>query len=349
MGAEPQLHALLSAGPLPHATLLWGRRVVDESGPGYLGTYAGAASDEVVRAGIEGADVLILAGVQFTDLTSGFFSQNFAAEKVIRLDPHRASVAGVEFGEIDLGDALAALTGILSANPPALSPNAAEASSPVRAEHAATGIFSDDGGGGSELLAQNSLWDVVCDALEPGDLVLADQGTSFYGMGAHRLAHDVVFVGQPLWAAIGFSLPALLGAALAAPERRPVLLIGDGAAQLTIAELGTMTRQGLAPIIVVVNNDGYTVERAIHGPNAAFNDIAAWDWTALPQAFARHAPGIRTARVETVDALRRALVDARANLAGLSLIEAVVPRLDVPPLLRSIAAAAARANAAPPA
>ncbi|MCU1482128.1 MAG: Pdc protein [Subtercola sp.] len=256
-------------------------------------------------------------------------------------------VAGVEFGEIDLGDTLAALTGILSANPPTASPRAASAFSHVRIAHAGTGISSADNRGKSTPLDQNSLWDVVCDALEPGDLVLADQGTSFYGMGAHRLPHDVVFVGQPLWASIGFSLPALLGAALAAPERRPVLLIGDGAAQLTIAELGTMTRQGLAPIIVVVNNDGYTVERAIHGPNAAFNDIAAWNWTALPQAFARDAPGIRTARVETVDALQRALVDARANVSGLSLIEAVVPRLDVPPLLSAIAAAAARANAAP--
>ena len=44
-----------------------------------------------------------------------------------------------------------------------------------------------------------------------------------------------------------------------------MLLIGDGAAQLTVQELGTFSREGLAPVIVVVNNDGYTVERAIHG------------------------------------------------------------------------------------
>lgn len=61
-------------------------------------------------------------------------------------------------------------------------------------------------------------------------------------MGRQRVPHDTVFIGQPLWASIGFTLPALLGAAMAAPGRRPVLLIGDGAARLTIGELGTLIR-----------------------------------------------------------------------------------------------------------
>ena len=90
----------------------------------------------------------------------------------------------------------------------------------------------------------------------PGDIVLADVGTSFFGAATHRLPRDVTFIGQPLWASIGYTLPALLGASLAAPGRRGILLIGDGAAQLTAQELSTILHAGLSPVVVVVDNDG---------------------------------------------------------------------------------------------
>jgi indolepyruvate decarboxylase len=137
----------------------------------------------------------------------------------------------------------------------------------------------------------------------------------------------VSFVGQPLWASIGYTLPALLGTCTAT-GRRGVLLIGDGAAQMTVQELGTVIGLGLTAVVVVVDNDGYTVERAIHGPDEAYNDITRWDWTALPALFG----GGRAVRVDTVEALREALTDAD----GVTLIQAVVPKDDVPPLLDTL-------------
>ena len=67
-----------------------------------------------------------------------------------------------------------------------------------------------------------------------------------------------------------------------------MLLIGDGAAQLTVQEVGAFAREGLAPVVVVVNNDGYTVERAIHGESAYYNDIVGWRWTDLPRVLGAH-------------------------------------------------------------
>jgi alpha-keto-acid decarboxylase len=81
---------------------------------------------------------------------------------------------------------------------------------------------------------------------------------------------------------------------------------------------------------VVVDNDGYTVERAIHGPDEPYNDIARWNWTALPAAFgARDAAAVR---VRTVGELRAALADP----ARFTLVQAVVPRDDVPELLATL-------------
>lgn len=333
MGVEQELNALLTTTGAPHATLLWGRRVVDESAPAYLGTYVGAVSDEPVRRAIEDSDILVSVGVHFTDLTSAFFTQDFSRTALIEVGPRGAKIGGQLYGPVGMADALGVLTELTTGF-------ADRQPAPRRREHAHAMHLDDD------LLGQESLWDEVADTLRPHDMIVADQGTSFYGMGAHRLPQDVVFIGQPLWASIGFSMPALLGASLAEPTRRPVLLIGDGAAQLTVPELGTILRNNIPGVIVVVDNNGYTVERAIHGPAAAYNDIAHWDWTQLVAAMSPDDSSVAVI-AQTVGDLRRALEWSNANPDRLMLVQAIVPALDVPPLLAALADLAGNANQAP--
>lgn len=331
LGAESQLRRVLDQ-QVPHASLLWGRRVVDESADAYLGSYLGAASAPAVREVIEGADILVMAGVQFTDLTSGFFTQRIDPDRTVEVRGEYARIGDEEFAPLAMTEALDAIADVLAAGDGRFrAASASEASHPAH---------PDDSG---DALSQAALWREVTAFLREGDTVLADQGTAFYGMAGHRLPHGVVFGGQPLWAAIGFTLPAILGAALARPERRPVLLIGDGAAQLTIAELGTLLRHRIPAIVIVVDNDGYTVERVIHGLHEKYNDIARWDWAGLVGALGADAGvGVRVSRVaELVDALATARSSDR-----LTLIQAVVPADDVPPVLRDVAAAAAAANRA---
>lgn len=330
-GAETALRGLLATG-IPHASLLWGRRVVDESAPAFVGTYVGAASRRIVQDTVEGADLLIEVGVQFTDLTSAYFSHELPpADRCIVVDGTMVTVAGETFGPIAMVDSISVIGGLIDEREMALPdpPTERPPSLPVPEST------------GSEL-TQATLWSEVAGWIAPGDLVLAEQGTSFYGIGAHRMPGDVVFIGQPLWASIGFTLPAILGAALAAPQRRPVLLIGDGAAQLTISELGTIVRNGVPAIVVIVDNDGYTIERAIHGPDAEYNDIAAWDWVALSRALG----AASAVAADTIDELNAALAAARSQSGGVSVIVARTPRGDVPPLLTAIAKAAAAANRA---
>ena len=148
--------------------------------------------------------------------------------------------------------------------------------------------------------------------------MLADQGTCFYGMAPHRLPRGVTFVGQPLWASIGYTLPALLGACTAQPGTARVLLIGDGAAQMTAQELATVIQQRLPAVVVVVDNDGYTVERAIHGPDEPYNDITHWDWTHAPAFFGAGDGRAAAATVRTVGELRAAFADAAGHADRLS-------------------------------
>ncbi|OBI43160.1 indolepyruvate decarboxylase [Mycobacterium kyorinense] len=322
--AVDELEALLAADVVPHATLMWGKSLVDESSPNFLGIYAGAASAEPVRRAIEEAPVLVTAGVVFTDMVSGFFSQRIDPARTIDIGAEQSTVGTQVFAPVELPAALTALTEILdrrAVKSPAITPTADDVSrDPPERERP---------------LSQEVLWDRLCDALTPGNVVLADQGTSFYGMAAHRLPRGVTFIGQPLWGSIGYTLPAMLGAGLAHPDRRPVLLIGDGAAQLTVQELGVISREKLSPVVVVVNNDGYTVERAIHGKTAPYNDIVSWDWSKVAAALG--VTNQLTFRAKTYGELDDALTAAAEHQDRMVLVEAVVPRFDIPELLIELA------------
>jgi alpha-keto-acid decarboxylase len=323
LNAVDNLEALLAADVVPHATLTWGKSLVDESAPDFLGIYAGTASAEPVRRAIEEAPVIVTAGVVFTDMVSGFFSQRIDPARTIDVAPEQSTVGSQVFAPLEMTEALDALTTILTRRG-IKSPQVKSVSDPV----SATKPDRD------EPLNQKVLWDRFCDALTPGNIVLADQGTSFYGMATHRLPQGVTFIGQPLWGSIGYTLPATLGAGLAERDRRPVLLIGDGAAQLTVQELGTFSREGLSPVIVVVNNDGYTIERMIHGKTAPYNDIVAWRWADIPTAL-----GVTDHlffRAENYGELDDAFVAAADQRGRMVLIEAVVPPLDIPDLLTEL-------------
>lgn len=318
--AIKELEALLAADVVPHATLMWGKSLLDESAPNFLGIYAGSASAPAVRTAIEEAPVLVTAGVVFTDMVSGFFSQRIDPARTIDVGQYQSSVAGEVFAPLEMGAALEALATILArratSSPSVALPPAEPLPPPPPRD---------------QPLTQKMVWDRLCLALTPGNVVLADQGTSFYGMADHRLPQGVTFIGQPLWGSIGYTLPAALGAAVAHPDRRTVLLIGDGAAQLTVQELGTFSREGLSPVIVVVNNDGYTVERAIHGETAPYNDIVSWKWTDVP-----HALGVTdhlAFRVQTYGELDEALTAAAEHKDRMVFVEVVLPRLEIPRLL----------------
>jgi len=324
LNAVDKLEALLAADVVPHATLMWGKSLVDESAPTFLGIYAGAASAEPVRRAIEEAPALVTAGVVFTDMVSGFFSQRIDPAKTIDVGPQQSTVGLQVFAPLEMEAALEALTSILlrrgiTSPPIASTSDDAPAQAPAR----------------DEPLSQKVLWDRFCHALTPGNVVLADQGTSYYGMATHRLPRGVTFIGQPLWGSIGYTLPATLGAGLAHRDRRPVLLIGDGAAQLTVQELGTFSREGLSPVVVVVNNDGYTVERMIHGKDQPYNDIVRWSWADIPNALG--VTNHLTFRAQTYGELDDAFLAAAQNRDRMVLIEAIVPRLDSPDLLNELA------------
>ncbi|KAJ4169199.1 Pyruvate decarboxylase 1 [Fusarium falciforme] len=127
----------------------------------------------------------------------------------------------------------------------------------------------------STPLKQEWLWNELSKFLQEGDVIISETGTSAFGINQTIFPKDAYGISQVLWGSIGFTTGATLGAAFAAeeidPNKRVILFIGDGSLQLTVQEISTMIRWGLKSYLFVLNNDGYTIEKLIHGPHAEYN------------------------------------------------------------------------------
>ncbi|HHT5675838.1 TPA: alpha-keto acid decarboxylase family protein [Raoultella planticola] len=327
-GLQDTLRMWVAKTPIACATMLMGKGLFDEQQPGFVGTYSGIASAPQTREAIENADTIICVGTRFTDTITAGFTQHLPLECTIEIQPFAVRVGDHWFSRIPMDQALKELM-ILSAS------LSAEWRLP---DCSAPEVESMAGGS----LTQSSFWSTVQEQLRPGDIILADQGTAAFGVAALKLPSDATLLVQPLWGSIGFTLPAAYGAQTAAPGRRVVLIVGDGAAQLTIQELGSMLRDKQNPLILLLNNEGYTVERAIHGPEQRYNDIALWDWNRLPGAFAPNVPS-RCWRVTRTEELEEAMADSIGS-DKLTLVEVMLPKMDIPDFLRAVTQALEERN-----
>ena len=328
LGLQNELKALIADTEVPYTTLSWGKTLLDEQDERWAGTYAGDASRPVVKDAVENCECLIKIGVQFTDTTTAGFSQDIDDEVVVDLHYERASIGGQNFAPIALKDSLQALHDVMTSGIE-ITPK------PLSAEvHA-----FEQQGGDDEAIRQDDLWHIVAQHLQSGNVVFADQGTSYFGISEVRLPEGVTFYGQPLWGSIGYTLPASLGASIASKNKRSVLLIGDGSALLTIQEIAVMLQQRTNPIIVLINNSGYTVERAIHGENARYNDIPTCDWQLIPKTFGGNADNSLSLKATTAGELKEALNTAMATTDKLIMLEVMTDKHDIPPMLAKVSAA----------
>jgi TPP-dependent 2-oxoacid decarboxylase len=165
--------------------------------------------------------------------------------RTIHLGVRTATVAGTEFPGVAFATGLEVLAGLMDGSLRREVPELLAAGPVAGAE-----------------LDQETLWATLERRLPRGSRLVTDIGTCFWGAAGITLPAGVDVVAQPVWSSIGYALPATLCCALAAPDRRPVLVIGDGAAQMTVQELGTLARWA-NPVVVVVDNSGYTIERAL--------------------------------------------------------------------------------------
>ena len=324
---EDLVRAIAAQNGVRVATQSASKAMLDESHPANLGVYAGRFTRSArTRRTVDEARPLVLAGVLMSDFLTGSFSHAFDPEASVDLQLDHARIAGTAFYGLYLEESLRILEEVLDARSPRPGPLPRQ-EVPALAPHVPA---EPDG-----PLTHADLWPLLQRWLNPGTLLVAEAGTSFYGALELTTPDGCDLLGQPVWSSIGYTLPATLGAMLARPGRETVLVIGDGSAQLTIQELGRILAEGLTPTILLVNNSGYTVERAIRSPEAVYQDVVAWDWTKLPAALG--SPGTPTYRAATPADLVEVLGKVRADPDHAAFVELLLPRDDAPDSLVQLA------------
>jgi TPP-dependent 2-oxoacid decarboxylase len=342
---QPAIRRLADTGRVLLASLTGSKGILDENHPAALGPYIGALTPSgLTRRRVEESPALVLAGAVLSDLVTGLFSHRIDPDTAIVLEAHCARLDGITYDGVELADSISALLNLAEAAPaptiprprPTRERDTATDLPPVPSATPATPAPQDD-----DVLpiTQAQLWTELEHWIRPGTCVLADSGTAYYGAAGMRLAPGCTLQGQPTWSSIGYTLPALLGVQVADPRRPALLVIGDGAAQLTFQELATIMHRALSPVIVLLNNAGYTIERAIRSPDAVYHDITSWDWTKLATALG-DPKRILTMTASTPGQLREALDCAeheRHDGRRAVFIEVILGRNDTPPLLAALA------------
>ncbi len=329
-----QLLAFVNASGFPLASLSMGKGVIDETHPQYIGVYAGALSSEDVKQSIAEADCILSIGVQLTDLTSGMFTQTLPQERVIELHPLGAHIQHTLYQDVAMKDILTHLTKQMEQKPNR---------PPHPLVHAERNQerFTPSVSHHAPFIGQQHFWQRLSQFFKEDDVLLVDMGTAFSGAVTVPLPAHVTMIAQPLWSSIGYTLPAVVGTALASPGRRHIAVMGDGAFQMTVQELSTALRHNLPLIIFLVNNDGYTIERLIHGREKEYNDLSMWRYHRLPALFG----GTRKSlcrQVTTEDELDAALQEAEHSSNMLQFIEVVIGREDAPEWLNDLCELLAR-------
>jgi TPP-dependent 2-oxoacid decarboxylase len=316
-----EIVALAEAAGLPIVAQPSAKGHVDERHSWYAGVYAGDMVDARTAKLVDSADAVIHLGTVMTDVLSGFWTDRPVDEVTISLDAQEARIGTGPATALPFPRALRALQ--VAAAGRTRTPDF-EPAAPI------DGNYPDPQAG----LSQATFWQTVQAWLPERSALLADTGTSFWGALSLTLPNGTELIGQPIWNSIGYCLPATLGVAVADPTRRPVLVIGDGAAQMTVQDLSAIAALDLTPIVILLNNAGYTIERALQSPDAGYNDIVSWPWEQLVTSLTNGRAA--TFRATDLAGLRSALEIAR-DREQLSFIEVTLDRDDVPPLLRALA------------
>ena len=316
-GLQDSLARLVLNACIPVAATLTGKSVVGERHPAYLGVYEGAMGPDAVRKRVEDADLLLMLGATVNDVDTGIFTAKLDPARLIHASQDQVTIGHHRYPDVRLGDYLVTLCSSVAPHSCAWQPDIALPEPPAAVPGRPITLARLIGSLNAALTPEHS---VVCDV---GDCLFAA-----LDLRVHERTH---FLASAFYTSMGFAVPAALGAQIAEPGLRPLILVGDGAFQMTGTELSTFVRLGLNPVVVVVNNHGYSTERFIlEGP---FNDIAEWRYERIGELIG----SVNGYSAATEDGFEDALRQALATTGRPSLINVQLQTGDASPAMRRLA------------
>ncbi|KAF1351850.1 pyruvate decarboxylase [Delphinella strobiligena] len=332
--ALAEVHDLIEKSGIPCFVAPMGKGAINETHSTYGGVYAGNGSNDGVKERVESSDLVLSIGAIKSDFNTTGFTYRIGQLNTIDFHSNFVRVRYSEYPGIRMNGVLKKVTQRLGKLNIQAGPQPSNK------------LPCNDN---SPIITQEWFWPRVGQWLKENDIVITETGTSNFGIWETRFPAHVTAIAQVLWGSIGYATGATQGAALAAKElgkRRTILFTGDGSFQLTAQEVSTMIRNKLNPIIFVICNDGYTIERFIHGMEESYNDVQEWKYKDLVPAFGAKEGEYKTYQVKSKKDVEELFADDNFSSAPyIQLVELYMPKDDAPRALKDTCEAAARNNA----
>ena len=307
-------------------SMIMGKGLINEDDPHFIGMNHGILADIDFQNAYAEADLVIGFGTLFSDLNTLAFSFVPDERFKINIQGNFTEIDNVRYENIYADDVIKAL----------LKADIIKKSDTVSIQKGYGEIKTTD-----NPIKTDEIFPIIQKYLKENDTITAETGIISYPASKMNLKKNSNYISQTMWGSIGWATPASFGAAMADREKRLVLLTGEGSHQLTIQEMANFFKYDIKPIILVLNNKGYTIERVLsNDPNDSFNDITNWDYKKALELFSggldkADGRGFQYFSARTSNELDKALLEAQ-NLQKEKLIyiEIFTEKNDVPTLVQ---------------
>jgi indolepyruvate decarboxylase len=321
-GLTDQAIKLAESLNIPIAADLLSKSAVAENHPLYLGVYGGAmSSDPHVRSYVESADCVLMLGTFITDMNMGIYTAKLERNKSVLATTESIKVRHHAYEDVHFEDYLRGLARAApkSARKKFKHPSPHAEPKPLKKAELTDGLNM------AEVMR------IVGLHLDEHCCVVSDVGDAIFGAVGIRTARRAEFIAPAYYLSMGFAVPASIGVAMGNPALRPVVLVGDGAFQMTGTEISTAVRLGLRPIVLILNNEGYGTMRKIR--DGEFNVISQWNYGKICELVGGGEATVAKTKGELDGAIRSAM-----GSNSVRVIDVRIPRDDMSPQLASMSA-----------
>lgn len=312
-----------SAG-IPIATTMLGKSVVSERHPLFVGLYEGAIGDQAVTEFVEQSDLVLLLGAFLSDINLGIYTAKLDPNRCVYATSETLRVSHHHYHNVDLKEFL---VGLAEADP-----TTAKREIPKALKHPkkkpAESHRDDDA-----PLRTSRMMRTINRMIDADTIVIADVGDSLFAATELTIHDRGEFLSPAYYTSMGFSVPAALGASTARRDHRILVLVGDGAFQMTGQELSTLIACGHHPIVIILDNHGYGTERYLHEGDWKYNEVNPWDYVALTKVYGGGVGHV----VKTEGEFQSALETAWADPSQMHLIQAKLMENDASDTLKKLA------------
>lgn len=302
-------------------SMIMGKGLIEEDDSHFIGMNFGDVADDDYKNAYKNFDLVMGFGTLFSDLNTLGFAVKPDERFRVEIQANYTIADNERFENVYIVDIINALL-----NSDVLQPKTPPAQStpyigykPVMPS-------------GSPITT-NDVFPILQEFLEENDTIIIETGIISFASSKMKLKKGSNYLSQTLWGSIGWATPAAFGASLADKSKRTVFYTGEGSHQLTIQELANMFKYDIKPVILVLNNSGYTIERYLsNNPDDIFNDITSWDYKKALELFRGkfkyHA--VKTS-AELKTALNSAKTEQKENLVY---IEIFADKMDIPDIMK---------------